>query len=59
MGVRDQIKLKYKLKTIKKLSFAKLEKQEFIYENNISKIVEETDLELKKKFDYIIVKIIL
>ena len=59
MGVRDQIKLKYKLKNNKNPTSIKLEKQEFIFENNISKKVEETDLELQKKFDEIIVKIIL
>ena len=59
MGVRDQIKLKYKLKNNKNPTSIKLEKQEFIFENNISKKVEENNLELQKKFDEIIVKIIL
>ena len=58
MGVRDQIKLKYWPK-IKNLQSLKLEKKEFLYENNISKKVEETDFELQKKFDDLIVKIIL
>jgi len=57
--VRDQIKLKYRLKNNKNPTSPKLDKKEFIYENNISKKVEETDLELQKKFDDIIVKIIL
>ena len=60
MGVRDQIKLKYKLKNNKNPTSTKLEKKEFIFENNISKKVEDNDLELQKKFDEnIIVKIIL
>ena len=58
MEVRDQIKLKNRLKN-KNVPSLKLEKQEFFYENNISKKVEETDLELQKKFDELIVKIIL
>ena len=57
--MRDQIKLKYKLKNNKNPTSIKLEKQEFIFENNISKKVEENNLELQKKFDEIIVKIIL
>ena len=59
MGVRDQIKLKYKLKNNKNPTSTKLEKKEFIFENNISKKVEDNDLELQKKFGEIIVKIIL
>jgi len=59
MGVRDQIKLKYKPKNDKKKASIDLNKQEFIYENNISKKVEEKDIELQKKFDEIIVKNIL
>ena len=58
MAVRDQIKLKYRPK-IKNLPSLKLEKKEFFYENNISKKVEDNGLELQKKFDEIIVKIIL
>ena len=57
--MRDQIKLKYKLKNNKNPTSIKLGKQEFIFENNISKKVEENNLELQKKFDEIIVKIIL
>ena len=58
--MRDQIKLKYKLKNNKNPTSTKLEKKEFIFENNISKKVEDNDLELQKKFDEnIIVKIIL
>ncbi len=57
--MRDQIKLKYRLKNNKNPTSPKLDKKEFIHENNISKKVEETDLELQKKFDDIIVKIIL
>ena len=57
--MRDQLKLKYRLKNNKNPTSPKFDKKEFIYENNISKKVEEHDLELKKKFDDIIVKIIL
>ena len=57
--MRDQIKLKYRPKNNKDLTSIKLEKQEFIYENNISKKVDETNIELQKKFDEIIVKNIL
>ena len=58
MEVRDQIKLKNRIKN-KNLPSLKLEKKEFFYENNISKKVEENNLELQTKFDEIIVKIIL
>ena len=57
--MRDQIKLKYKLKNNKNPTSTKLEKKEFFFENNISKKVEDNDLELQKKFDEIIVKNIL
>ena len=57
--MRDQIKLKYRPKNYKNKTSAKLKKQEFIYENTISKRVEETDVEFQKKFDEIIVKNIL
>ena len=57
--MRDQIKLKYKLKNNKNPTSTKLEKKEFFFENNISKKVEDNGLELQKKFDEIIVKNIL
>jgi hypothetical protein len=59
MGVRDQIKLKYRPNNSKNRTSANLKKPEFLYENTITKKVEETDIELQKRFDEIIVKNIL
>jgi hypothetical protein len=59
MKMRDQIKLKYRPKNSKNKACVNLKKPEFIYENTITKKVEETDIELQKKFDEIIVKNIL
>ncbi len=57
--MRDQIKLKYRPKVSNNRTSSNLKKTEFIYENTITKKVEETDIELQKKFDEIIVKNIL
>ena len=57
--MRDQIKLKYRPKNSKNKVCSNLKKPEFIYENTITKKVQETDIELQKKFDEIIVKNIL
>jgi len=57
--MRDQIKLKYRPKNSKNRTSSNLKKPEFLYENTITKKVEETDIELQKKFDEIIVKNIL
>ena len=57
--MREQIKLKYRPKNSKNRTFSNLNKPEFLYENTITKKVEETDIELQKKFDEIIVKNIL
>ena len=57
--MRDQIKLKYRPNNSKNRTSANLKKPEFLYENTITKKVEETDIELQKRFDEIIVKIIL
>jgi len=59
MKMRDQIKLKYRPKVSNNITSLNLKKTEFIYENTITKKVEETDIELQKKFDEIIVKNIL
>ena len=57
--MRDQIKLKYRPNYSKNRTSANLKKPEFLYENTITKKVEETDIELQKRFDEIIVKNIL
>ena len=59
MKMRDQIKLKYRPKNSKNRASSNLKKPEFLYENTITKKVEETDIELQKKFDEIILKNIL
>jgi hypothetical protein len=59
MKMRDQIKLKYRPNNSKNRTSANLKKPEFLYENTITKKVEETDIELQKRFDEIIVKNIL
>ena len=54
--MRDQIKLKSKQKKLKSKELLNNKKPEFNFENTISRKIEETDVELQKKYNNIIVK---
>lgn len=56
MEMRDQIKLKNKPKRLKSKDLLNSKKIEVNYENTFSRKIEETDVELQKKYDNIIVK---
>ena len=54
--MRDQIKLKSKQKKLKSKELLNNKKPEFNFENTISRKIEETDVELQKKYNKIIIK---